>query len=259
MTENNQEVVKIKNSLGKNIAAVIHHPELSTKQLAILCPGYLDTKDYLHMVELAKVLADIGYTVVRFDPTGTWESEGDISDYLTSQCLDDVKSILGYMLTRNNYTDVLLGGHSRGGMVSILYAARDSRISLVLGIMPSSGRSIMTTEKRNNWEKTGFNVSYRDIPGTAEQKEFQVPYSHLEDLGRFDDVEEVKNIHIPIILLAGEKDDIVLPEYVREIFDHALDPKTSFILLYGIDHDYRRVPPAIATVNEVIKRRLLVG
>ena len=36
----------------------------------------------------------LGYTVVRLQPTGTWDSEGDILDYTTTQYLVDVKHVL---------------------------------------------------------------------------------------------------------------------------------------------------------------------
>lgn len=64
-----------------NLAAVVHYPDLQTDKLAILCPGYLDSKDYKHLVGLSAALCDKGCTVVRFDPAGTWESGGEISDY----------------------------------------------------------------------------------------------------------------------------------------------------------------------------------
>src|SRR3989344_8435825 len=116
------EKLKIPNPKGQNIAAVIHQPETAMGKLAILCPGFLDTKDYAHLVELAKSLANEGYTVVRFDPIGTWESGGDISDYTTSEYLEDIKTVIEYMLHEGNYKHILLGGHSRGAMVSIIYA-----------------------------------------------------------------------------------------------------------------------------------------
>src|SRR3989338_4946250 len=101
---------RIPSSKGK-LSAVIHYPENESEMLAILCPGYLDSKDYQHLVGLAEVLNNIGYTVVRFEPAGTWESEGNISDYTTTQYLEDIKSVLEYMLHRKRYRHVLLGGH----------------------------------------------------------------------------------------------------------------------------------------------------
>ncbi len=56
---------KIPSSKGK-LSAVIHYPKNEFGKLAILCPGYLDSKDYKLLVGLAEVLNNIGYTVVRF-------------------------------------------------------------------------------------------------------------------------------------------------------------------------------------------------
>jgi len=159
------EPVKIPNLNGQSLAAVIHRPAVKTEKLAILCPGYLDTKDYTHLTMLAEDLASQGYTAVRFDPTGTWESDGDISEYLTSQYLKDIESVLEHMLAEGGYSYILLGGHSRGGQVSILYAARDLRISEVLGIMPS--HAPVEGKRREDWESAGVSNSSRDIPGNT--------------------------------------------------------------------------------------------
>ena len=243
------ERTRIPNTRGGTISAVIHRSEINTGKLAILCPGYLDTKDYAHLVDLADRLAKLGYTVVRFDPTGTWESDGAISEYLMSQYLEDIKSVLEYMLVEGGYTYVLLGGHSRGGQVSLLYAARDSRISEVLGIMPSHG-SIEGT-RRTEWEVAGVKESDRDIPGSEERKHFAVPFQHVIDRDQFDALRDMKNIHVPVYLFAGELDDLVAPEEVQELFDAANEPKRYFVFK-GIDHDYRLNPVQVQSVNEQI-------
>jgi len=237
-----------------NLAAVVHYPETKAVRLAILCPGYLDSKDYSHLVALAAALSKQGYTVVRFEPTGTWESDGDISDYTTTQYLEDIKSVLDYMLQQKDYKHILLGGHSRGGMVSILYAARDPKVSAVLGIMPSSPRT-STEKRREEWQKTGFSISSRDLPDITGTKEFRVPYSHILDKDQYNVFEAVKTVKVPLILLAGELDESVLPEHVREIFDNANEPK-KFITIAGIGHDYRHNDEEIKIVNKNILEQL---
>lgn len=244
------EPIKIPNSKGQNIATVIHRPTGKTEKLAILCPGYLDTKGYMHLIALADDLAGKGYTAVRFDPTGTWESEGDISEYLTSQYLKDIESILEHMLAEGAYTYVLLGGHSRGGQVSILYAARDPRISEVLGIMPS--HAPVEGKRREDWEKAGVSNSSRDIPGnTEERKPFSVPFQHVLDRDQFDALGDIQKIIVPIVLVFAEFDVSVPPEHVQELFAHANEPKT-LIFLEGMDHEYRHNPEEIKKVNALI-------
>jgi len=245
--------IKIPSTKG-NLATVIHCTERKADKLAILCPGFLDSKDYKHLVYLAEALNGQGYTVVRFDPTGTWESEGDISDYTTTQYLVDIKSVLEYMLKENTYDHILLGGHSRGGQLSLLYAARDARISVVLGIMPSS--SMVTGRRREEWKEAGVSISYRDLPDNKnEKREFRVPYSHVEDGNKYDVIGDVKKIKAQIILIAGEFDILVLTKDIKEIFDNANEPK-RFLIIPGIGHDYRYSDNEVAIVNEKILEQL---
>jgi alpha-beta hydrolase superfamily lysophospholipase len=244
---------KIQSAKG-NLSAVIHYPDKSTKKLAVLCPGYLDSKDYSHLVELAKALCKQGYVVVRFDPTGTWESEGNISDYTISQYFDDIRHIIDYMLSQNKYTQILIGGHSRGGEVSVLYASRNNKITGVLGIMPSHGP--VTGQKRKKWELTGTNISFRDLPTDKNKKiEFRVPFNYVLDRDKYNALSDIKKIKVPVVLLAGELDDLVLPTEVKELFENANNPK-KYLILKRIGHGYRRNDKEILVVNNEILKLL---
>lgn len=252
---------KILSSKGK-LSAVIHYPKNETGKLAILCSGYLDSKDYKHLTGLAEALNAQGYAVVRFDATGIWESEGDISEYTTTQYLEDIKHVLDFMLKESNYGHILLGGHSRGGQVAILYAARDPRISAVLSIMPSSKRTATASPfskigtHHKDWKETGFRVEYRNLPDEeTEKKMFRVPYSHAIDKDKYDVVEDVKKVTVPILFIAGELDDRCPPDIVKEIFDNANEPK-SLAVLSGIGHDYRHNDSEVKFVNKEIMRLL---
>ncbi len=248
------EQIKIKNSNGQNISAIVNCSTKSYNRLAILCPGYLDTKDYKHLTTLAERLVEKGYDVVRFDPTGTWESEGDISEYTTTQYLADIKSILEYMVNKNLYDYVLLGGHSRGGQVSILFAAENPKINAVFGIMPSQGK--VEEEDKKEWREAGVRLSKRDLPNDQSKTvEFKVPYSHMQDREQYNTLEAVKTVRAPIVLVAGELDDIVEPAEVKEIFDDANEPK-RFVLIEDIGHDYRLSESEISKVNSRIIENL---
>lgn len=135
-----------------------------------------------------------------------------------------------------------------------MYAARDARISIVLGIMPSSGP--IAGRRREEWEKTGVSISQRDLPDNKnEKREFRVPFSHVEDKDKYDVIGDVKKIKAPIVLIAGELDESVLPEDVKKIFDNANEPK-KFITIVGIGHDYRHTDEEIKIVNEKIMENL---
>ena len=239
------------------ISAVIDYPKRLSKKLAVLCPGFLDSKDYSHLAELAKALTENGYTVLRFDPTGTWGSGGDISQYTTTQYLMDVESTIQYMLKKRPFQHILIGGHSRGGQIALLYAARDPHISIVLAIMPSSNVGKEKGAKGiADWESSGFRVSYRDLPANrTEKRVFKVPVLHLKDLRDYNVIRDVKRINIPVILVAGESDVLCPPEAIGKIFDNANNPK-RLITIPKIGHDYRHKDREIKIVNAHIMKIL---
>lgn len=246
------EKISIPTSNGKKLAAAIHHSDKVTDKLAILCPGYLDTKDYDHIIGLADTLTNEGYTAVRFDPLGTWGSEGTIAEYTTSQYLKDIRSVIDYILQKEDFKYILLGGHSKGGMVSMLYAIQDARVSIVLAIMsPSTLIKTIDSEKLKTWERAGIKVSRRNLPGSHEEKEFHVPYSHQTDARQYNVLNDIQKLHKPLILVAGELDDVVPARDMQLIFDKANDPK-KFLVVKGIGHDYRHNTEEIKKINETI-------
>lgn len=247
------EKLKIASSKG-SLAVAVHYPKEGTEKLAILCPGYLDSKDYRGLVVLAEDLSKKGFTVARFNPTGTWDSEGDISDYTMTQYLKDIESVLEFMLDGKKYSQVLIGGHSQGGQMAILFAARDRRISMVLGIMPSSGPTLGS--KRKEWKESGFDISTRDLPGDRNNRiEFKVPFSRVLDRDQYDAVKDVGKIKVPIILVAGELDDIVPKESVEKLYDNANQIK-KYVIIPEIGHDYRLNESEIMIVNKEILKQL---
>jgi pimeloyl-ACP methyl ester carboxylesterase len=233
-----EEKLSIPNSIGGTISAVVHYPDQESKGLAILCPGHLDTKDYDHLVRLGKNLADVGY-----------------EQYSMPQYLEDIRVVIDFMFREATYRDVVLIGHSIGGMLSMVYAARDSRVTKVVGIMAPYIylRPNLEEERgeKSEWARTGFRISRRDVPGSKRIVEFSVPYSFVRDAKKYNVLDEVPKFETPLLLIAGEKDDLVPPEYVKMIYDKANEPK-KFVVMEGIGHDYRYHPEEIKRVNKEI-------
>lgn len=215
----------IKTSKGR-LSAAVHETKSKAKKLAVICPGYLDSKYYDHLVTLAHDLSGLGYTVVRFDPTGTWDSGGKITDYTTTQYLEDVKNVIDFMTKDQDFKSILLGGHSVGGMTSLLYAPTDMRVNTVLGIMPPySVKRTNTYEKLESWKKAVEKESRRDVPGKDEFRSHTVPYSFVSDRLKYDVLDNIDDFRGQTILIAGEADEIVKPQDVEKIYNAANNPK----------------------------------
>lgn len=133
------------------------------KKLAVLLPGYLDTKNYNHIKLLEKDLNKIGYFTISFDPTGAWESDGEIEQYSFTQYLKDIDTIINYAKSKNKFDEIILIGHSFGGRIALYYATEHPEINTVIVIM-SALESYYSKKKLSIWKKTGLRFAKRDLP-----------------------------------------------------------------------------------------------
>src|SRR5882672_1902530 len=99
-------------------------------RLAVVLPGRLDTKDYVHMTSHVNYLADKGFYAVSFDPPFTWESPGDVRNYSTTNYIRAVNEVIEYF--GNKPTMVV--GHSRGGAVAQLVSSNPNIKGLILAM-----------------------------------------------------------------------------------------------------------------------------
>ncbi len=245
----------IPNNSGKKIAASLHQPKgEDVHSLAVLLPGFLDSKDYAHLVRLGEDLAGVGFTAIRFDPTGTWMSEGKIEEYSPRQYLRDLKTILLYMKEKGEYVQILLVGHSLGGMIALLHAAKENDVDAVVAVMfPSSlTRPKQKQEWLAGWERDGSITSRRDDPSNlTNQREYTVSHSFAGESTDLDVLKVIDQLRMPLLFLAAEKDDGLLVEEIKEVYDKANEPK-KFLEIKNVNHQYWNSKAQVKKVNKKV-------
>jgi pimeloyl-ACP methyl ester carboxylesterase len=231
---------------GFGLALAIHHPVRKPNTAIILCPGYLDSKDYPHLVALAEACAEAGLLAVRLDPVGTWDSEGSDADYSISRYLQNIASTDTYLRDKHGVTSIIIGGHSVGGFVSIVYAAQ-ADVKAVVALCPPK---IMLGTAVKTWEQDGVRHSARDLPNGSGERDYSIPWAFAEDSSRYSALEAVASYRAtPLFLLACSDDDVIPPEEVKEIFEAAHEPK-SYTVMPGMGHDYRKNPKHVHKVTD---------
>jgi pimeloyl-ACP methyl ester carboxylesterase len=233
--------------IAAGIAISVHEVAGSTKG-CILSPGFLDSKDYAHLVSLAEELQKQGFTVARVDAFGTWASKGSIGDYSLSRRLKDIDEVVKFLKKEYGIKTLILGGHSMGGRVSAFYAALHP--DCITGIVDIMGS--MSLGSSLNWPEDGIYRSKRDVPSNSAQIiSFEVPKSFVEDAAKLNPKELLAKLKLPMLFIAGGDDKIVSMERMHEGFGYANEPK-KFVVIPGIGHDYRKFPEQIPLVNEQV-------
>ncbi len=99
---------------------------------------------------IADYLTNLGYAVLRYDDRGTHESEGDFNGATTMDFADDAEAAVNYLMERKdvNADQVVVMGHSEGGLIANILAARIKDLSGIVSLAGTSirGDSIITIQ-----------------------------------------------------------------------------------------------------------------
>jgi pimeloyl-ACP methyl ester carboxylesterase len=226
--------------------AAYEQGDSNSKKFALVLPGRLDSKDYAHVRSHVAFLAGRGYHVMTFDPPGTWESPGDITDYTLTNYLKAINELIEQYGNR----PTLLMGHSRGGSMAMYAGVTNAQVTAFIAVMSrATPSSVGLDEAKANGEI----LEYRDLPpGTSKSEDprkFVLPYSFFEDAAQYSSLEALKTCTKPKLRFLGKQDTAVGWENIKQEHELSAEPK----MLHELDsvHDYRYDQKIIDEVNAV--------
>lgn len=227
--------------------AVYARGDNDAEKVALVLPGRLDTKDYVHMTSLVDSLANDDLYALSFDPPGSWGSPGDIENYTTTTYLAAVKELIDYLGNKPTF----LAGHSRGGATAALATQNNKCVSGVALIMSSYYEP---TPPKPEEIKNGHHLSLRDLPPgnhkTDEKVRFDLPLAYFEDGKKYNSAVALQDYYGPKLLICGTQDEFFPPSAVKEEFDKLDEPK-EFLEL-PTEHDYRLHAEMVDAVNHTV-------
>jgi len=234
----NEERISFTNSHGDTLSGVLHHPARGASRGAvILCHGMESNKDSDKLVLLSRALAQRGVMVLRFDFRYVGKSSGRFEDITYSGEVEDLKAAHALVQSRNPGGKTAILGSSMGGTVALLFAAQQpslaALVTVAAPIHPERFPSrVLTPAQADEWRARGF-THYNGQ---------RLNLSLLDDLESLDVPLAVKKITCPVLILHGDKDEVVPVEEAYEI-NACLTNSKRLSILPGTDH--RLSDPAV--------------
>lgn len=187
-------------SQKRRLVGVFHQVKNKEKApLVITCHGLESYKDSDKYLQIAERFTN-DFSVFRFDFSGCGESEGDPIKNLPNRIYDLMAAI--DLMKKNPYVDRIgLLGSSMGGYLSIIAADKEN----ISAVVTWSAPYIIDDETLPS-----IDIDARDV---------------------------IKRIKSPILIIHGDKDEIVPLEHAIKLYNHANQPK-ELKIIKGADHRF---------------------
>lgn len=218
----NVELFRI--SAQRNPVAVLWYQPRRPRGVSLIAGhGYSSSKQNLDF--LCSFLSSHGFGVYSLDFPGhkLGASGGELRG--VDDCLDAMGSVVAFARERGDGSAYTLG-HSMGGMTAIFTAAMDDRILGTIAIATGYGRPT-SLETLQRVGVADFRASYV-VGVTLPELVAGVDARYAQLLGRL--------AGRPSLFVAANRDGMVSPQSVRELFERAPEPK-SFTTIDS-DHTY---------------------
>lgn len=88
--------------------------------LCILIHGFTGDMEEEHLIAVRDVMIDTGVSVLRVEMYGHGGSGGEFRDHTLYKWITNTLSVIDYVRSLDFMTDIILCGHSQGGLLAML-------------------------------------------------------------------------------------------------------------------------------------------
>jgi alpha/beta superfamily hydrolase len=221
------ELRDVRNGRGQRVDLALH-PAPGANTVALIAHGITSNKDRPYLVAVAEAAAGAGVAALRFSFAGNGKSEGRFEQATPSAEVEDLGALIDAARAAG-FARIVCVGHSLGGAVGLMRAARDERVD---GLVSLAGMLHVAEFMQR--------VFGRLRPGEPMRGRAECPFSMAlaEDAARLGSLlPQAAAVRVPWLLLHGTADEIVPLRDSREACAaNAGSARAELVELAGVDH-----------------------
>jgi hypothetical protein len=224
--------------------------------------------------QLAHALADAGFLVLRYDKRGVGQSGGRIETAGFAEYAEDLRAAVKFVSDRKDVDDkqIAVVGHSEGGAIALVGAARDKRIAaLVLLAAPGiSGSDLVLAQQKHLLDRSNLSdadkqeridlqkriheaaISGKGAEALPANVRRQIDNAEFYSILTHDPAKILPKVRQPILIVQGGLDTQVDPSNADRLADLARARKgaapVEVVRIPGVNH--LMVPATTGEVDE---------
>jgi len=239
---------------GLHLPGEVYFPETTKRPCPALClchgipSGQQPSAGDSGYPGLAQRFGNAGFITMIFNFRGSGPAQGNLDMLGWTR---DLKAAIDYLasLDEVDKSRLCLLGSSGGAAVSVYVTANDPRVSSLVTFACPATFDFLADKQRAK----ALIDHFRSI-GLLRDRGF--PPSVEEWLDGFNTVSPIRWIDRisprPLLLIHGDKDDLVLVEHAYKLYEHAGEPK-KLVIIPGAEHRLRLEEKAITTTLDWLK------
>jgi pimeloyl-ACP methyl ester carboxylesterase len=243
--------------------------------------GYQDRNEELMEHKPFLVIADAltrsGIAVLRYDDRGVGESEGSTQDNTTQDLSYDAQAALHYLKSRHEISHAGIAGHSEGGAIAFIVAAREPECDFVISLAGPgvSGDKVLSSQQRAIYSTSGIpaaqveqivaaNRALFDIILASEENDAalrakieammpgqeaavdQLLDTWMYHFIKYDPREDIAAVKVPLLALNGTKDVQVICDLNLNAIG-AANPNAKIVKFDGLNHLFQHCTTGLPT------------
>jgi len=236
----------IQNALGETLDYSFAPGVAAAKKsgwIVVLGHGVTGNKERPVVVDPANALNAAGFDTLRFSFAGNGDSEGDFRDATISKEVGDLAAVLDAVSA--TYPNIAYVGHSMGGAVGVIQAAKDKRIDALVslaGMIDTKAFALAefgeeTPDKGLMWEEESCPLSSKFMHDLCETIGSVAPLA--------------KSVTAPWLLVHGTADDVVPPKDTEAVKSLKYDA-VEVVFVEGADHGFNKPAHKARMVDAVV-------
>lgn len=225
---------------GHRIAAILTVPSSPTDRLALLCHGFLSSKNSSTNKALTRLLTERGIATFRFDFFGQGESEGPFEDITVGLALDQARAALAWASAQGFHRFGLVGS-SFGGLIALLAASEAASQASTLRCLalkcpvPDFPAMLQLEFGSNGLDEWWRSHKIPDVTGSPGR--IRLKYRFYEECLQYDGYKAASGIALPTLIVHGDRDELVPLQQNERLLDSLSGPK-QLLVVPGADHGF---------------------
>ena len=208
--------------------------EAASYPLLILIHGFTGHMEEPHIIGIARAINEIGFATLRAEMYGHGQSDGVFRDHTLFKWLTNIMAVIDYAKRLDFVTDICLGGHSQGGLLTMLAAAMErDTLKAILPLSPAW----MIPEKARKGDLLGISFDPLHIPQELRlENGLSLDGNYLRAAQMLDPEYAIRTYTGPVLLIHGDQDTTVPVSYSYKAT--RLYKNAKLVIIPGDTHCY---------------------